>query len=344
MHKQVGIKEIAKRVGVSMATVSLALNGHTRVAETTRNTILQVAKELGYIPNARARALARRKTDIVGLVVPDIRNNFYAELATHIDLALQEHGLNLLLCNTNLDETREKVYVEMAKQGRMDALIFASSGNFSPSINEAQVNELHARFLPVIAVHREAQFGLIPTIDSDRKMGITRIVDHLVEKGHGKIAFMGGYNELGDCEKLLSGFLEQMKHHGLEVPKQDILDGQYTLQGGYKETHQRLLASFLPSAICCANDQMAVGVLRALHEKKLQVPKDIAVTGFDDSEMARYSIPTLTSVNLNTSGVGLTVAKTLIALLKDEPVPAFQVYPTRLMVRESTDISREMPL
>jgi DNA-binding LacI/PurR family transcriptional regulator len=185
-------------------------------------------------------------------------------------------------------------------------------------------------------VHRETEFGLIPTVDSDRRNGMLKVVNHLVELGHKKIAFMGGYNEEGDCATLLSGFMAGMEMAGLAVRKEFVLDGRYCIEGGYNQTLALLKSSLQPTAIACANDFMACGALRAIKGRGLSVPHDIAVTGFDNSKLAQYSTPSLTSVDLCVADVGSTVANTIAAMLKKESVPAMQVYPTRLVKREST--------
>ncbi len=336
MKKRVVLKDIAEEAGVSIATVSLALSGSDRVSPETAKKVVEIARRLQYVPKARAGKRTRTAGYVIGFVLPDIMNSFYAELALHVGVELEQHGASLIVCNTNLSEEMEKSYIDMAKQGFMDAIIFASSGNFSPSISEADIKNLHANYLPVLAVHRETQFGFIPTIDSDRKNGMVKIIHHLAELGHRDIAFIGGYNEEGDCATLLSGFTEALQDLGLPVRQEWIMDGHYSMQGGFDQMQRLLELSRRPTAVACANDIMACGALRAVSKAGLKVPDDIALTGFDNSEVSRYTTPSLTTVDMCLADVGRTAAQTILTMLKNQSVPAVQIYPAEIIVREST--------
>lgn len=336
MKKPVRLKDIADKAGVSIATVSLVLNGSSKVSDETRDIVLGIARDLKYVPKTRFQSHVNRNEAIVGLMVPDVVNTFYAELVGSVATSLQNYEISLIICNTNLNPRLELSFIQMAKQGYMDAIIFASSGNVSSNISEDEIRKLHTNHLPVLAVHRETEFGLIPTVDSDRRSGMLNVVEHLVGLGHKEIAFLGGYIVEGDCATLLSAFTTGLEVHGLAVPDRYILDGKYSIEGGYEQVMQLLSKGAQPTAIACANDLMACGALRAVSQSGLSAPTDIAITGFDNSRLAPYSNPPLTSVDLCVTDVGNTVAHTIAAMIKKESVPAMQVYPTKLVPREST--------
>lgn len=336
--QKTNLQDVAAKAGVSISTASLALNDSPRIHSATKARVREAAKELSYIPNARARALVQKRTNIIGLVIPDILNSFYAELSQSIDNHLTGYGYRMLLCNTSFGTAKEREYIHLAKEGAMDAIIFACSGKEDPRANEEALVELQERFLPVLLVNRRMENSLIPCVDCDRKTGMYEAVKHLFHLGHREMGFIGGFMDVGASFYRFAGFLQAKEELGFLVREEWILDGLFRPEGAYQALGDLAERSTLPTAFLCCNDQMALGAGRALGELGYKIPEDISLVGFDSIRLASYVKPALSSVSIPVEDMGRTVAENIHRLLQKERVESIVILPTSFVARESSGL------
>lgn len=337
MRTAVGLKDVAKEAGVSVSTASLALNGSPKIHAETAARIKEVANKLGYIPNARARALVRKRTNIIGLVIPDILNSFYAEVSQAIENALRGYGYQLLLCNTSLGNPQELEYIQLAKQGVMDGIIFACTGSDDPLANKAELVKLAKHYLPVLLVNRQAPNSDLPTIDCDRFQGAYQATEYLCALGHQDIAFVGGFMSVGASYQRFDGYYQAMQDLNLPVHKKWALDGRFRAEIAYDQVQKLIRENELPTAFLCSNDQMALGVIRCLAENSIAVPGEVSVCGFDDTRLSAFFNPALTTVKIPITEMGEAAAQAMVDLLDKKRIPKMQLFPTQLVVRNSCE-------
>lgn len=330
----VTLKDVAKQAGVSLATASLALNHQDRVKEETRERVLQVARELDYIPNARARALVTKGTETIGLVIPEVVNSFFAELAQSIKDTLKRSGYHLILCSTDYRSEEEIGYINLFKSGQVDGAIFACVGDMMKK-NNRKITQLAHSHIPVVYVDRDGvDPDVIPVIRADLYSASFKATRYLIELGHERIAFVGQSHER------LAGYREAMKNFSLPIMDENIFYDYLTMEGGYEVGRYLLTRKSPPSACVCLNDEMAIGLIQALSAGGRHIPDDMSVCGIDDIRISRYYNPPLTTVNVPKEKMGARAAEILLKLLCGEGIGSSEhhiVFPTELMIRESTN-------
>jgi LacI family transcriptional regulator len=335
------IKDIARKVGVSVSTVSYALNdGPKPVAADLKARIMDAATELEYRPNRLARKMARRRTDIIGIVhtIHDfdfLRNSVIVEVLVGISNEARRNGQDVLFYThpPHLQTANSHIYSD----GQTDGLIF-----IFPDEMDATLREVRSQGIPTVVIEGEAPDGTI-AIESDNRTGVKLAVQHLVELGHRDIAHVHGSLRLADAQIRLQTFQEAMREHGCRVRPEWLVDGDYTRDAGYRAT-QRILANRVkPTAIFAANDHSATGVMQAVRDAGLRIPTDISVIGYDDTPDAIQSQPQLTTIRQPLSEMGQAATQALIQLLAGGYVPARSSFPVELIVRASTAGPKEEP-
>lgn len=334
----VTLKDVAREAGVSLATASLALNNIDKVNEETCRKVHKIAKKLNYIPNARARALVKRATRAVGLVIPEVVNPFFAELAQAIKNRLQLDGYNVILCSTDYKTEEEVRYINMFKSGMVDGAIFACLGEMMKK-NSKMVTELARHYLPVVYVDRDGvDNDLIPVVKSNLKNGSYQATRHLIKLGHREIGFVGQSHER------MSGYKQAMKEANLKVRQKYVYYNYLTIEGGFEVGNK--LASLkksgeieFPTAIVCFNDEMAIGVIQALINNGISVPGDLSICGTDNIKITSFYNPPLTTVDVPKVQMGTKAAELILKLINGQELNAdehYIIYPTKLIVRKST--------
>lgn len=327
------LKDVAKKAGVSTATASLALNYKDRVKRETRLKVLQVAKELDYIPNARARALVKQGTETIGLVIPEVVNSFFAELAQSIKNTLRKAGYNLILCSTDYESEEELGYINMFKSGQVDGAIFACVGDMMRKNNQ-QITQLAHGHIPVVYIDRDGvDPEIIPVIKADLHSASYNATQYLLEVGHRRIGFVGQSYER------LSGYKKALEEASLSIREEDIFYDYLTIEGGYEVGRFLLAKKKTPTAFVCLNDEMAIGLIQALSEGGRRVPEDISVCGIDNIKIANFYNPSLTTVNVPKRAMGERAAEILMKVLSGEILSIAErttIFPTELVVRGST--------
>lgn len=329
------IRDVAKHAGVSVASVSRAINGGGGLAEATRARILGAATKLRYSPNGAARSLITRRTHTVGVLLPDMHGEFFSELIRGIDLAARPRGLHLLVSSSRGD-AEEIALALRTMHGRVDGLLV-----MSPHTDAALLDANLPRGTPVVLLNRSAAAVGRPAVSVDNYGGSLAMVRHLIGRGHRRVALIAG--PAGNCEaaERLRGYRDAMAKW---LPSREalVLPGDFSEESGWRAGRQAAAMDERPSAIFASNDMMAIGCIGALNQAGLAVPRDIAVTGYDDIPIARYVTPALTSVRVHITDVGRIALERLALGIEDADSLEVtdHVLPTELVIRRSCGVHR----
>ncbi len=321
------IRDVARAAGVSVATVSRALNGATNVLPGTRQRIQDAARALRFTPSGAARSLITRRTDTVGALLPDLFGEYFSELIRGIDQAARARGLHLLVSSShgNVDEAAAAL---RAMNGRVDGLIV-----MSPHADAGFLHDNLPGSLPAVLLNTAAELPGHARFVIDNFGGAQAMTHHLVASGRKRIAFIGGPAGNGEAQERLRGYRAGLKP-GM---RQSVFEGDFTEEAGALAGRRIAQTKPRPDAVFAANDMMAVGCLQALRDAGLRVPEDVALAGFDDIPIARYITPALTTIRVPIAVLG---SAALDALAKAVEAPQAQathtvVMPVELVVRHS---------
>ena len=324
------IKEVAARAGVSVATVSRALNGVGPVRKATLDKVREAAQSLRFVPHSGARSLSTQTTTTVGLVLPDLHGEFFSEVIRGADLAARRHGYHLLVSGSH-NQTADMSAVLRAMRGRVDGLMIMSPELAVESVLDEIPGAMH-----VVTVN--ARTKKFPSIAIDNSGGARKMVAHLASLGHKRVAFICGPAANADATERSRGYREACKTSGIACSSTLEFDGDFSEAAGYAAAMKILEQSPRPTAIFAANDSMAVGALFALREAGLSVPEDMAIVGFDDIPIARYVTPRLTTVTVAIAELGRRAFELLFQSIRDQKprrrLPHDQLE-TTLVVRDS---------
>lgn len=335
----VTIKTIAEKLGVSYATVSRALNNHPDVNNETKKTVIEKANELGYQPNAIARGLVNKETKTIGLMIPDITNPFFPQVARGVEEAAATADYNIFLCNTNWNSEREKHYVNALRQKQVDGLIMTPSSEKIPYLDKLLNSNLETVFISSFI-----KLNDYTSIIVDNAAGTEKAVEYLINKGHLNIGFIGAGEGRYANQERLKGYKKALKKNNLKVEEKNIINikNSYDRKSGYNLMNH-ILDSFdknkLPSAVVCYNDLMALGVIQALKEENYQIPDDMAVIGFDDIPFSSLPEVQLTTVAQPKYEMGKIALETLIEKIKTDSKKQFKekiVMSPELIIRETS--------
>lgn len=330
----VTIKDVAKAAGVSVASVSRALNGHASVTRATYGRIMQAAQALHYIPNGAARSLITRRTQTIGALLPDLHGAFFSELIRGIDRAARTRGWHLLVSSSH-DDADEAAAAVQAMRGRVDGLLV-----MSPHANSGFLSMNLPSALPTVLMNTGSADGHHARLVLDNHGGAFAMTRHLMAGGYRRIAFIRGPDDNMDAAERLRGFRDAMGE--LAAGSMDCcLPGDFHEVSGYRAGQVLLDMRERPQAVFAANDMMAVGCLAAFHEAGVKVPEDIALAGFDDIPMARYMTPPLSTVRVRIAQFGQRALEQLIDTIEHpgDGVATEEVVPTELVVRASCGVS-----
>ncbi|MCM6776584.1 LacI family transcriptional regulator [Nocardia sp. CDC159] len=324
------MEDVAARAGVSRALVSLVMRGSPKVSEHRRRAVLAAAKELGYQPHAMARSLASRTSNIVGVMVSDLRNTFFADVVAGMDAAAQEAGLELILNTGHRNAARERAALESLLAFRPGGIILLSPVLPASAIRQA------AQQCPLVMVSRSSTMSNIDTVNDDGVRGVAMAVDHLVAQGHQRIVHFDGGAAFSAGPRR-RGYLTAMERHGLEPM---VVPSEHTDGAGLAAAN-KLLRLFsrdnFPTALVCGNDFNAIGAMSALEDAGLRVPHDVSVVGYDNSSLASLRHISLTTIDQPRLIMGRLAVEALVERLRDgrtEPV-RHRVAP--ILIIRSTD-------
>jgi LacI family transcriptional regulator len=311
------IYEVARRAEVSVATVSRVLNGKGPVRAATRERVLEVVGELGYVPHGGARSLSTRRTMLLGVVLPDMHGEFFSELVRGIDRTARAAGYHLLVSGAH-DDPDETAAVLQALHGRVDGLILMAPGFGSAGLRE------RPRRLPLVLLSAGggADGAGVISIRIDNRRGAGLAVECLIGAGHRDIAFIGGPEGNSDAAERLRGYEDALRRHRLQPQRRLEIAGDFSEQSGVAAGTVLARLRPRPTAVFAANDAMAVGCLSAFGEAGLEVPRDVSLVGFDDIPIARHLSPPLTTVRVPIAALGQQATSRLLQAIEGAPANA----------------------
>lgn len=325
------IKDVAREAGVSIATVSRVLNDVGPVGEDTRKHVQLVARRLKYVPSAIGRSLSTKRTDAIGLLLPDLFGEFFSEVLRGSDLIAQQSHYHLVVSSSH--NNRDEICAALAMmRGRVDGLLI-----MSPHIDAQTLNENLPQSLPVVLLNCYVETNGFDALNIDNFGGARAMVEHLLRHGHERIAIVKGIEENFDATERLRGYRAAMKDGGGVMDEKYEIAGNFTEAAGYDAVKQILSLNPRPTAVFCCNDTMAIGALSALRDEGVHVPAEIALAGFDDIPIASYLSPALTSVRVGIHNLGVQAVETLLDAIrhKNTHTKRQMLLPTSLTLRES---------
>ncbi len=326
----VTIKDVAREARVSVATVSRALNGHDNVADAVRQHVVETADRLRYQPHAAARSLSSRRTQTIGVVLPDLYGEFFSELVRGIDHVARARRQHLLVSSYH-GHPEEQGEALRAMRGRVDGLLVLSPYTDRPGF----LTDNLPSALPVVLINTQLEDATYPVLSIDNYGGALAMTRHLLEAGHRRIAFIGGPEDNFDARERLRGYRDAM---AADAGAPWELAGDFSETSGYEAGKRLLAGAERPDAVFAANDMMALGCLYAFNEAGVTVPTDIALAGFDDIPLARFVHPPLTTMRVSIAELGgHAMTRLLDGIDAPEPLPATaRTLVPELIIRESS--------
>jgi len=331
---KITIKDIAKMAEVSTATVSMVLNNKgEHISVQTKERILQIAREYNYVPNTMARSLVTKQTKTIGLVIPDIANPFFPEIARGAEDKANEAGYSIIFCNTDDDIEKERRYIDMLSEKMVDGIIFTASSD-----RNYWLDKLHKQSIPIILLDRDIPLdGRVGRIVVNNQQGTYEGTKYLIEKGYRNIAFINGNIANETAKNRLAGFKSALQDHGLEIKNKTILEGSFKREWGYGAATWLLNQKIDFDAVVCGNDLIAIGAIKALKDAGKKIPQDVAVLGFDDIYMAKLVEPELSTISQPKYEMGYKASELLINMIeKNKAMEKPIVFDTKLVIRKST--------
>ncbi|WNF39053.1 LacI family DNA-binding transcriptional regulator [Bacillaceae bacterium IKA-2] len=323
------IKDVAKLAGVAISTASIALNGKDKVSEETKRKVFAAAKQLNYQKNGAAMDLKRSSTKTIALILKDLSGPFYSELIKGVQEVTIANGYDLIACSSlgGSDSTA----VKFLREKRVDGVIVLAN-NISDKIIKTSQRE----GFPIVLLDRLLEGDYLLNVLVDNEQGGYLATKYLLDQGHRKVSFISGSSGSYDNKMRLEGYKRALKEQGVPYEAKWNTSGNFTRDGGYSATKTLIIQGDLPTAIFYANDEMAIGGMKAFKEKDIKVPTDISVIGFDDIQIAEYVTPALTTIRQPKYEMG-TLASHILFQVLDEKQLIKRNYQlsTEIIIRES---------
>ena len=333
----VTLKDLAAELGLSITTVSRALAGYSDVADSTRRRVLEAAEEMGYVPDVTARRLQKGRTDTIGFVIPTsgprFSDPFFSELLAGIGNEAARHNFDLLVSTRPPGTTEEQAAYRRMVEGRLvDGLLVVRT-----RVRDWRIDYLSRIAYPFVVFGRSDLEVDFPFVDEDGFHGFRLVVEHLVELGHQRIAYISAPEDLMFGVLRSKGLKTTLEQQTVSLPPEYCIVGNLTQQSGFQAMNQLLDLPLPPTAVAASNDLMALGAISAAQKRGLVVGQDIAITGFDDIPLAEHSHPSLTTVRQPVYDIGRQICQMLIHMILGEELPARHVLlQPELIVRESS--------
>lgn len=328
------IIDIANIAGVSKSTVSRVINRDKFVKKETRDKVLKVIDELGYIPDNVARSLITKKTFSIGLIIPDIVNPFYSETSKIIEETLRKLGYSLIICNTNNQSNLQNRYMNILLQRKVDGIIFGSV-----KTNDKKIISFAEQGLPYVTYHRCFSVNNSNFVISNDIEGIKIAVKHLADLGHKDIAYISGPTSFSTGLNRLKGFVESRSMFNINNDSHLIQEGGFSEKKSWQATKRLLNLTNPPTAILAANDLMAISALDCILQHGLSVPKDISLIGYDNINLASHARIMLTTVSVTKKKMARLAAELLVKKIierKEDPSIVQMELEPKLILRMTT--------
>ena len=334
------MKDVAVHANVSISTVSYVMNGTGPVSADRRARILNAVRELDYIPNESARNLKRQSASTIGLVVPDLSNQFFSLLASGAAHAAAARDVLVVLCSSENTEEAESSNSRLLRSQRVDGVVYLTGFHESPT----SLLELQS-LGPVVLVDERVPGADLPAVLAEGRLGARDVAAHVVALGHKRFTCIAGPSALWTAEQRLAGYREALALGGFDPDTMEVLVGDYRMESGFELAKKALNVPALtrPTALLCANDMMAIGALEYCRASGLNVPADVSVVGFDDVPMAPLLSPRLTTVRQPAREMGVYAAELLLDLIRGDAKPdSPKSFPVEVIVRQSAAAPRSL--
>jgi DNA-binding LacI/PurR family transcriptional regulator len=335
-NETITVYDIAKEAGVSPATVSRVLTNSARVSEDKKTRVQEIIKKYEFEPNSFARSLSKQESKTIGMIVPDIRNPFYAILFVNCEIEANRYGYNMILCNTISEISSESGHMRNLSEKRVDAIIQVG-GNVDethPDPHYISLIEKIAKKIPTV-IAGEFEGANVYRIIPELTHGMSELMPYLTSLGHKEIALIGGRDTVIPTVRKRVAFKNFMEEHGLTYRKEYIIDAEYTIEGGYEGMQKLFAVGTLPDAIVAINESAAMGIYKALKQKGIRVPDDISVVGYDDTFYSEMMTPQLTCISYNLKSYSEIIMDTIINLINKNDTEMVKYVPTNLVERGS---------
>jgi LacI family transcriptional regulator len=328
----VTMRDVAEHAGVSVTTVSHVVNNTRTVNPDTRSRVEEAMRVLGYQPNVVARSLRMGKTHTIGIILPDSANPYFAEVVRGIEDTSFSHGYSVILCNSDNDLEKERLYTNVLLEKQVAGIIFVAAG-----LSGENIHHLQDRGIPLVLVDRRVPDVEADYVLTDNQGGGRLATRHLIDRGHRAIACIAGPEGVKLSSDRIAGYRQALDDAGIAIQPQLILEGDFQYQSGYNAAQGLFGNQSAPTAIFACNDLMAIGVYRFAHEKGLRIPEQLSIVGFDDIRLAAYSQPPLTTIRQSKHTMGSSAAKLLLERMTQRDLaPRLEVLETQLIIRQST--------
>ncbi len=326
------IKDVAALAGVSFTTVSHVLNNTRPVSAQARARVLAAVDEIGYLPSAVARSLRRSETKIVGVLVPNVRNPFFAELVVGVEEWCRQAGYSVFLCNSDNDPKHQQSYLRTLLEKRIDGLLLSSAGD-----TDALATTFRHASVPVVTVDRLVPGARADRVSVNNQAGAMAAVRHLMSLGHRRIGCVSGPAEFEVTQERVAGWRAALQDEGVQPDDAWLIESDFSTAGGYEAVKTLLARAPALTAVFTSNDLMAMGALRAAAESGRSVPRELSVVGFDGIELGSYIYPAITSVGCSIRDLGREAGRALIERIENPQAPFKDLQLTpQLVLREST--------
>ncbi len=341
MDDEVTIIEVAEEADVSPATVSRVLNDTAPVSPQKETRVKEAVNKLNYKPNKFAHALRKQRSDIIGIVVPDVSNPYFATLIRGAETYLHETNKSALICDTNSKTEREGEYVNTLLRERVDGVVLVSSGDDSK-----QLKTLLEKDIPLVAADRDPDLNNVSKVLASNSQGGTIAANHLIEKGYQSFGFVKGPPGISTAVSRFKGFKQALEKKNMQINDDFVFEGDYTYEGGRQAGRnliEKVENSMLPMGIVAADDLMALGVLWELNSAEAKVPENFGVVGFDNILMAKLMYPSLSTVSIPAYQIGKEAAKIIIEDLNRaseglNTTKTEKMFEVNLVERQSTNL------
>lgn len=332
----ISIKDVAKEAKVSIATVSRVLNGIEVVNEDTQKRVRGAVEKLGYRPNIIARSLKTQKTRTIGILIPDISNSLYPEIVRGIEDVANIYNYNIILCNSDLNISKEKEYIYILKEKMVDGILFMSN-----SLDDQVLDILKKLDIKTVLIETNAQnkdIHNIPNITIDNVKASKEAVNKLISNGRKNILYIGDHKDILNASAYrYKGYVKALSESGIEVNKDLICFCKPFLNNGYDYVQKKLEDNVYFDGIFCTCDELAIGAMNALRENNIKVPEDCEIIGFNNILMSSAFHPKLTTVDPSSYDLGSIGMRILLKLINKENIESFNyIVPHNLIEREST--------
>ncbi len=333
----VSLKSIAKQLNLSISTVSRALHNHPDISKETKNRVLNLASELDYHINSIAQGLKKKRTNTIGVIVPEIKHDFFAEVISGIEEITYNAGFAIVVCESDEDVNREILNTRALASNRVAGLLVSVSQS-TTDCNHFKL--LQKKGIPIVFFDRVIDNIEVSKVLVDDYKGAFQIVEYLIQSGYRRIAHIAGPDNISISRERLQGYKEALQQYDYPIDETLIKFGGLNEQDGAKAIRSLLNLEILPDAVFAVNDPTAFGAYEVIKKQELRIPEDIAIVGFSNSRLSAYIQPKLTTVDQPGYEVGITAAKLLLdhinAIESNEVFPSrTEIVNTKLIIRQS---------